>query len=559
VIDSNARMTDKAGRFAGLDRFEARQQVVAELDKLGLLEKVEPYKLSLGTCQRCKTPVEPLVSMQWWAKMKPLAEPAIRAVKDTPKKLHFVPENWEKTYLNWMENIRDWCISRQLWWGHRIPAWHCGDCKETTVARETPTVCSHCGSVNIEQDTDVLDTWFSSGLWPFSTLGWPDDTVDMRAFYPTTLLVTGFDIIFFWAARMIMLGIEMTGELPFAEVHIHGLVRDAERQKMSKTKGNTIDPLVINEKYGTDAVRFALLGSAAPGNDIALSEDRIASTRNFANKIWNASRLLFSRPREGSATPVSPADRWIGSCLNRVTEIADGAFKEHRYHEAAEALWHFWWDDFCDWYLEFKKSDADWSYAYHAYEIALKLLHPLMPFITEELWHRLGHETSIALERYPQAGDRDPAAEREMQINQNVVNDLRRIRAEYKIGRQRVLNVELYGARPSMVVEIKRLANVQLEMKDGIAQKREGWLLGSTNEPEMLVEMPAVPGLTAEQRERLEKENEQLEKVTANAKRQLDNEDIIRKMPEHVVAKLRSNLAGYEAQLAKNRAALNGE
>ncbi|HEV8148455.1 MAG TPA: valine--tRNA ligase, partial [Bryobacteraceae bacterium] len=293
VIGGDAKMTAETGRFAGLDRFEARKQVVEELEKLGLLEKIEPYKLSVGKCHRCKTIVEPLVSKQWWMRMKPLAEPAIKAVEDGTIK--FVPANWSKTYFEWMYNIRDWCISRQLWWGHRIPAWHCGDCKGVTVARETPDACSKCGSKNIEQDSDVLDTWYSSGLWPFVTLGWPDDTVDLRAFYPNTLLVTGFDIIFFWAARMIMLGYAMTGKAPFSEVHIHGLVRDAERQKMSKTKGNVIDPLVLNEKYGTDAVRFALIGSAAPGADIALSEQRIDAVRAFANKVWNASRLIFSR------------------------------------------------------------------------------------------------------------------------------------------------------------------------------------------------------------------------------------------------------------------------
>ncbi|HML18107.1 MAG TPA: valine--tRNA ligase, partial [Bryobacteraceae bacterium] len=291
VIDENAKMTAEAGRFAGLDRFEARKAVVSKLDELGLLEKIEPYKLNLGMCQRCRTAVEPLVSTQWWVKMKPLAEPAIRAVEDG--RITFVPANWSKLYFEWMYNIRDWCISRQLWWGHRIPAWHCAACGKTTVARETPAVCAHCGSETIEQDKDVLDTWFSSGLWPFSTLGWPDDTPDLRAFYPTTLLVTGFDIIFFWAARMIMLGMEMTGEVPFRQVHIHGLVRDAERQKMSKTRGNVVDPLVVTEKYGTDAVRMALLQGAAPGTDIVLTEERMESSRDFANKIWNAARLLF--------------------------------------------------------------------------------------------------------------------------------------------------------------------------------------------------------------------------------------------------------------------------
>ncbi|HTS76751.1 MAG TPA: valine--tRNA ligase, partial [Bryobacteraceae bacterium] len=386
VIDVNAKMTAAAGKFAGLDRFEARKQVVAELEKLGLLEKVEPYKVSLARCQRCKTPVEPLVSMQWWARMKPLAEPAIKAVEDG--RITFVPANWAKTYFEWMYNIRDWCISRQLWWGHRIPAWHCAACGKTTVARETPGACAHCGSAEITQDTDVLDTWFSSGLWPFSTLGWPDDSADLRAFYPTTLLVTGFDIIFFWAARMIMLGMEMTGEVPFGQVHIHGLVRDAERQKMSKTKGNVIDPLVINEKYGTDAVRFGLLVAAAPGNDIALSEELMHRGRNFANKIWNASRLLLSKPDGGSTEPASFIDRWIGSRLNAAAQQANRAFEQHRYHEAADAIWTFFWDEFCDWYLEKKKTDANWDYAFRVYDQALKLLHPIMPFVSEELWHR---------------------------------------------------------------------------------------------------------------------------------------------------------------------------
>ena len=400
VIDENGKMTAEAGRFAGLDRFEARTQVVAELEKLGLMEKIEPYKLSVAKCHRCKTIVEPLVSKQWWMSMKPLAKPAIDAVEDG--RITFVPANWSKTYFEWMYNIRDWCISRQLWWGHRIPAWHCGDCKEITVARETPVKCGKCGSGNITQETDVLDTWFSSGLWPFSTLGWPDDTPDLRAFYPTTLLVTGFDIIFFWAARMIMFGMEMMGDVPFRQIHIHGLVRDAERQKMSKTKGNVIDPLVINEKYGTDAVRFGLLVSAAPGGDIALSEERLDAEKAFANKIWNASRLLFSKPREGAGQPVSLADRWIASRLNVAADTVNRAFEQHRYHEAADKLYHFWWDEFCDWYLEFKKFDTDWSYSYVVYEKALRLLHPLMPFLTEELWQRL--ETggkSISLARYP--------------------------------------------------------------------------------------------------------------------------------------------------------------
>ncbi len=557
VIDEDAKMTAEAGRFAGLDRFEARKQVVAELEKLGFLEKIEPHKLSIAKCHRCRTIVEPLVSMQWWVKIQPLADPAIAAVKSDPKQIEFVPANWEKTYLNWMENIRDWCISRQLWWGHRIPAWHCADCKQITVARETPTVCSHCGKTNLTQETDVLDTWFSSGLWPFSTLGWPDDTADLRAFYPTTLLVTGFDIIFFWAARMIMLGMEMMGDVPFRQVHIHGLVRDAERVKMSKTKGNTIDPLVINEKYGTDAVRLALLISAAPGNDIALSEDRIASCRNFANKIWNASRLLFSKPKEGSGEPVSLADRWIASRLNACAEVAHNAFADHRYHEASQALWHFFWDDFCDWYLELKKPDADWSYAYVVYEKALRLLHPLMPFLTEELWHRLEKPgKSIALEPYPSAdpSNHNAEAERDMTLLQDIVTAARALRADHKVDKKPLLTGVLYSKHPLHLDAIERLANVKLTVRNVSAPKLEG-AVRSSPDFDLVLEMPKV----ANNRERLLKENIELEKVIANSDRQLGNEDIIGKMPAHVVETLKTKNAAYKAQLKKNLDALESE
>jgi valyl-tRNA synthetase len=553
VIDENAKMTAEAGRFAGLDRFEARKQVVAELEKLGLLEKIEPHKLSISKCHRCRTIVEPLVSTQWWVKIKPLADPAIKAVEEG--RIEFVPANWSKTYFEWMYNIRDWCISRQLWWGHRIPAWHCADCKQITVARQDPDACAHCGKKNLTQETDVLDTWFSSGLWPFSTLGWPDETPDLKAFYPTTLLVTGFDIIFFWAARMMMLGIEMMGDVPFRQVHIHGLVRDAERQKMSKTKGNTIDPLVINEKYGTDAVRLALLISAAPGGDIALSEDRIASCRNFANKIWNASRLLFSKSKEGAGEPVSLADRWIAHRLSACAEIANAAFKDHRYHEAAQALWHFFWDEFCDWYLELKKPDADWSYAYIVHEQALRLLHPLMPFITEELWQRLGKPgKSIALARYPQALRVDWEAMREMALLQEIVTAARALRADHKVDKKPLLTGVLYCRQPLHLDAIERLANVKLRVETGAVPKLEG-AVRSAPDFDLVLEMPQA----ANQRGRLIKENVELEKVIANSDRQLSNEDIIGKMPPHVVETLRTKNAGYKAQLQKNRDALANE
>jgi valyl-tRNA synthetase len=540
VIDENARMTEAAGKFFGLDRFEARKQVVADLEALGLMEKIEPYKLSVGKCHRCKTIVEPLVSKQWWMSMKPLAEPAIKAVEDG--RITFVPANWSKTYFEWMYNIRDWCISRQLWWGHRIPAWHCGACKEITVARETPTQCCKCNSANLVQETDVLDTWFSSGLWPFSTLGWPDDTPDLRAFYPTSLLVTGFDIIFFWAARMIMFGMELTGEVPFRQIHIHGLVRDAERQKMSKTKGNVVDPLIINDKFGTDAVRFGLLVSAAPGGDIALSEERLDAERAFANKIWNASRLLFSKSKEGPGEPASLADRWIASRLNMATETANRAFEHHRYHEAAETLYHFWWDEFCDWYLELKKPDSDWSYAYIVYEKALRLLHPLMPFITEELWQRL--ETggkSIALALYPAPGSIDAEAERDVALFQRIVTEVRQNRAANKIDRRESLSAEISAEGPEHTFiaanqpALAKFANVTIVLSQGPFAVK--------------LNIPI-------DRARLEKENLQLEKQIANLDQQFADQESLAKKPEKVVAAMREKKAGYEAQLAKNRAAL---
>ena len=545
VIGEDAKMTSNAGRFAGLDRFEARKQIVAELEQLGLLEKIEPYKLSLRRCQRCRTVVEPLVSMQWWAKMKPLAEPAIKAVEDG--RITFVPANWAKTYFEWMYNIRDWCVSRQLWWGHRVPAWHCGDCKGTTVAREAPAACSQCASKNIEQDTDVLDTWFSSGLWPFSTLGWPDDTPDMRAFYPTTLLVTGFDIIFFWAARMIMLGMEMTGEVPFRQIHIHGLVRDADRQKMSKMKGNVIDPLVMNEKYGTDAVRFGLLVGAAPGNDIALSDEVMARGRNFATKIWNASRLLFTKPDSGSHEPSSIIDRWIGSRLSEAARLANRAFEQHRYNDAADAAWTFFWDEFCDWSLERKTQEPDWSYAFRVYDEALKLLHPVMPFITEELWHRRGYQTSIALERFPDGtfAQRDIDTEDFVKLNQQIITETR---------------TQFAARRPDKKVKLSGLVRAS-------RQPDLAWIAASTNiefrfeqadaaTPDIRIDFPEQAGQTDEEKARAQKDVERLEKVLANLTRQLDNEEFLKKAPEKVVVEMRKNKAEYEAQLARNRAAL---
>ena len=460
VIGEDARMTAAAGPYAELDRFQARKRVLMALEESGELVKTEDYTVSISKCDRSKTIVEPLVSTQWFMRMKPLAAKAMEAVRGG--QIKFVPDDREILFFQWMENIRDWCISRQLWWGHRIPAWHCRQCSEIVVARETPATCPQCHSTELEQDSDVLDTWFSSSLWPFSTLGWPDDTPDLQAFYPTSLLITGFDILFFWLSRMIMLGIEMTGQVPFREVHIHGLVRDADKQKMSKTRGNVIDPLLIMDQYGTDACRIALLISAAAGADIALKEDRMESGRGFANKIWNASRLLFMNLERSAVHEWQPSseqssgsgsieDVWIFRQWNQTIHVVTRALDLHRYHEAAQALWDFVWHDFCDWYLEIKKLhfrensglDDHWKSTLTIYEGALRLLHPFMPFVTEELWQRLNltlkaetsQPKSISLSSYPVTFVESSSEEQinQFKMLQSVVTDARKMRADNQL------------------------------------------------------------------------------------------------------------------------------
>jgi valyl-tRNA synthetase len=560
VIDTRGMMTPAAGPYANLDRFEARKRVVADLEKIGALVKVEDYALSLGKCARCNTPVEPLISTQWFVKTKPLAAKAIEVVENGT--IEFIPANWSKTYFEWMYNIRDWCISRQLWWGHRIPAWHCGECKNVIVAREAPATCPRCGSDRLEQDTDVLDTWFSSGLWPFSTLGWPDQTADLPKYYPTSLLITGFDILFFWVARMVMLGLEFMGEVPFHQVYIHGLVRDADKQKMSKTKGNVVDPLVVTEKYGTDAVRMALLQGAAPGTDIVLTEERMESSRAFANKIWNAARFLFMNEEaqaSGQASAEGPLpieDRWIFSRLNATAEAANRAIGQYRYHEFAQLLWHFFWHEFCDWYIELKKvPGANWSNATRAFETALRLLHPAMPFLTEELWQRLGNAApkSIALAPYPQFRPElaDPEAEKEIGILQEVVTLARTLRTEAKLDPKQQLAGTLYCRTASLAIAqqhagaIQKIARAALEFKSDAAP--EGGAIRSTPEFDLLLDIPK----SQEDPARKLKEREQLDKNIANSKRQLSDEVFLSKAPAKVVESIRAKLVDYEAQLAK--------
>ncbi len=592
VIDETGTMTAEAGDYAGLDRFAARKRVVEDLEKAGVLERVEDYTLNLGRCDRCKTVVEPLVSTQWFVKTKPLAEKAIHAVESGA--IEIVPENWIKTYNEWMYNIRDWCVSRQLWWGHRIPAWYCGGCNEIIVAREEPKTCTKCGGSELRQETDVLDTWFSSGLWPFSTLGWPDQTEDLKTFYPTTLLITGFDILFFWVARMIMLGIEFMGEVPFKQVYIHGLVRDADKQKMSKTRGNTIDPLVVTEQYGTDAVRMALLTAAAPGTDIVFTQERMESSRAFANKIWNAARFLFMNMERSGVEPWTPEhpeafvpdaepdtmevaleDLWIFSRLNSCAEQVNRAIAQHRYHEVAQTLWHFVWDDFCDWYIELKKLrfrensglNSDWRNILAAFEAMLRLLHPAMPFLTEELWQRLGEKSagrpvSIALAAYPRynAANTHLAAEHEMETLQSIIGVARNLRAEMKVDPKLSLAGTIYSrgdAQQTALVHslaVQKLANVKLEWGGEAAPANAG-AMRSTPEFDLVLHLPAAQADA--QRGRLEKERDQLEKVIANSYRQLSDEAFVSRAPEKVVTSIRQKVTEYETQIEKVRAALN--
>jgi valyl-tRNA synthetase len=590
VIGPDARMNELAGPYAGLDRYEARKRIVAELEQQGLIEKIEDYTNNIGSCQRCKSVVEPRVSTQWFAKATVLAKPAIEAVESG--RIEIIPDQWRRNYFEWMYNIRDWCISRQLWWGHRIPAWYCRQCNEIIVSREDPASCPKCGGSKLEQDPDTLDTWFSSGLWPFSTMGWPDDTKDLRVFYPTSLLNTGQDILFFWVARMIMLGLELAGDVPFRQVYIHGLVRDAEKQKMSKTKGNVIDPIDVTEKYGTDAVRFSLVVAAGQGSDVVLKEERIASARNFANKIWNAARFVFMSLERSGAEPWVPEnpdvyqplaaasgevpleDRWIFSRLSEVARLANDHIEKFRYHEAANLLYHFFWDEFCDWYLELKKLTfeensgltPEWKNMLAALERALRLLHPVMPFITEELWQRLTseaaqHPKSVALAAYPQprAEWNDKEAERKVQLLQEIVTAARNLRAEMNIAPKTELGGAVY-AHTRQGVELVtqqaealyKLSTVRLEVREGAAP--HGNAMHHEADFDLVLHLPAAE--ISVLRDRLAKQLESLEKARDSSDRQLNNAEFVSKAPVKVVETTRQNLAEYQSKIKRIRTTL---
>ncbi len=451
ILNPDGTVNENGGKYAGMDRYAAREAVVADLDAQGLLERIEDHQHAVGHCYRCHTEIEPYLSTQWFVKMEPLARPAIDAVREG--RTTFTPERWTKIYFDWMENIRDWCISRQLWWGHQIPVWYCDDCGEQIVEIETPEKCP-CGSSNLRQDPDVLDTWFSSGLWPISTMGWPERTRTLEVFYPTSALTTAFDIIFFWVARMMMLGLRFMGDVPFREVFVTALVRDYEGKKMSKSSGNVIDPLDVIPVYGTDALRFTLASIAVPGRDINLSEERIEGNRNFVNKIWNAARLVIMNldgfePGDGAMPgdlDLELADRWIMSRLRSLIERVDAGMEVFNFSVAGKALYQFFWGDFCDWYLELaklrlykgserEKRAAQWV-SYRVLECAMRLLHPFMPFVTEEIWQRLpGAGESIMVAPWPSASEfaSDPESEREMDLVQSVTIGIRSARSEHSI------------------------------------------------------------------------------------------------------------------------------
>jgi valyl-tRNA synthetase len=449
VMDDSGTMNEKAGAYAGMERFACRRKVVDDLERLGLLEKVEEYQHGVGHCYRCHTVVEPSLSKQWFVSVKPLAEKAIAAVKEGQTKIY--PKTWENTFFDWMYNIRDWCISRQIWWGHQIPAWTCQDCAELIVSSTDPEECTRCRGSRLVQETDVLDTWFSSALWPFSTLGWPDDTRELSFFYPTSVLITSFDILFFWVARMMMMGLHFMKETPFRDVYLHALVRDAEGQKMSKSKGNVMDPLLIMDKYGTDALRFTMTAFAAQGRDIRLSEDRIEGYRHFINKIWNAARFSLLHIRDSRPYAHQDIDhaglalehRWILSRVNKTIGEVHRGFNEYRFNDAAHALYQFVWHEFCDWYLEWIKGDlygddgaiknTGRSILFTVLEIIIKLLHPVIPFVTEEIWAALpGERFSIMTEDFPEeiAAWENGAAEDAANLFMGVVTGLRNIRSE---------------------------------------------------------------------------------------------------------------------------------
>ncbi|MCL5022878.1 MAG: valine--tRNA ligase [Nitrospirae bacterium] len=577
VIGDDGRMTDDAGKaYAGLDRHTARKKVIADLKALALIVKEDRHRHSVGHCYRCKTIIEPLPTLQWYVKTQPLAAAAIDAVRRG--KIKIIPSSWENTYFSWMENIRDWCISRQIWWGHRIPVWYCDACGEIMVAREAPGSCRKCGATGLRQDEDVLDTWFSSALWPFSTLGWPGQTDDLRTFYPTSVLVTAFDILFFWVARMIMMGLKFMDDMPFRDVYIHALVRDSKGEKMSKSKGNVVDPLLIIDKYGTDAFRFTLAAFAAQGRDIRFSEERVEGYRFFVNKLWNAARFITMNITHVSEDALRDAlkdrdalltargsfldlpDRWILSRLSGVAEEVGRALGEYRFNDAASGIYQFVWHEFCDWYIEMAKHIISDKAEYRAGTVAcliavldnsLRLLHPFMPFITEEIWQGLreylpGSPESIMIAPYPTALPGDSRAEEEMRYIMEAVTGIRNIRGELNVSPAAHVTVLLktFGDGSERILNqniplIRKLARAG-EVRAGKAlEKPKGAATGVRDFFEIYVPVEGLLNIE-EEIARLMKEKMKVAESLKFLEKKLLSEDFLARAPKEIVEKERA-------------------
>ncbi|MFC1892994.1 valine--tRNA ligase [Chloroflexota bacterium] len=583
ILNPDATMNQNAGPYAGLDRFACREAILSDMEKDGLLETIKPYVHSVGHCDRCQTVIEPIASKQWFIKMSPLAKPAIDAV--TSGRITIIPERFTKVYLSWLENIRDWCISRQLWWGHQIPVWYCGDCGELMVAIDDARACAHCGSTSIEQDPDVLDTWFSSALWPHSTLGWPEDTEDLRYFYPTTVMETGYDILFFWVARMIMMGLEDTGDIPFRTVYLHGLIRDERGEKMSKVRGNVLNPLDTLEKYGTDALRFALSTGTSPGNDIKLTTARLEAGRNFANKLWNATRFILRSlpPREEFAsdwaaykTPpekFSVEDRWIRSRLSRTISSVTGLMADFQFGEAYKQIYEFLWGEFCDWYIEMAKIRSSGEalspipVLVDVLETSLRLLHPFMPFITEELWQNLKGRLpvewlasdSIMVAVYPEADEAaiDAEAEEITESVVEIVRAIRNVRAQYNVESAKWVEAQVYAGRLTSAINhhsdvIQTLARARPvtfhETRPGASPKNA--LVMVLKNSEIVIPMESMVNLEAE-RVKLAKEVEQTQAEVARLASRLEDKEFLAKAPLVVADKERNRLAERRDRLER--------
>jgi valyl-tRNA synthetase len=585
ILNPDAIMNENAGPYTGLDRFDCRKAILADLEKEGLLVKVEPYSHAVGHCQRCRTVIEPIASKQWFTKMAPLAKPAIEAI--TSGRITIIPERFTKVYLNWMENIRDWCISRQLWWGHRIPVWYCHQCGQLTVSVDNVTACQSCASTDIEQDPDVLDTWFSSALWTHSTLGWPDDTEDFRYFYPSTVMETGYDILFFWVARMIMMGLEDTGDIPFSVVYLHGLIRDEKGEKMSKLRGNVLNPIDTLEKYGTDALRFALSTGTSPGNDIKLAPSRLEAGRNFANKLWNATRFVLRNIKPSDSNmeiqwPLLPLeDRWILSRLSGTVASVNQLMQDFQFGEAQRQLHDFLWGEFCDWYIEMTKirlrADSDalspLPVLVHVLETSLRLLHPYMPFVTEELWQNIRKKLpqdwqmadSIMVAAYPEANKEaiDPESERVMAAVIEIIHSIRNARAQHKVETTRQIEAQIYAAKLRSAITpysqtIQTLAKARPVILDKRhVQPRGNALVLVLKETEVVIPMESMVDLKTE-RQRLKMEIEKVQAEVARLETRLKDEAFITKAPAAILDRERAKLAAKKDNLKRLADTLTG-